>query len=85
MHIGNSLTFEEGYSLRIDEISREGNALMLALLKDGNEISNDIAREGDTYLYEIDVDGTDIPIIVAHIVYSNLTIEPKSVRSRERM
>ena len=67
MHIGNSLTLEDGYSLRIDEISRDGDALMLALLKDGEEISNDIASEGDTYLYEIDVDGTDIPIIVAHI------------------
>ena len=67
LHIGNSLTLEEGYSLRIDEISREGDALMLALLKDGEEISTDIASEGDTYLYEIDVDGTDIPIIVAHI------------------
>ncbi|MCD4767712.1 MAG: S-layer protein, partial [Methanosarcinales archaeon] len=67
LHIGNSLTLEEGYSLRIDEISRDGGALMLALLKDGEEITTDIASEGDTYLYEIDVDGTDIPIIVAHI------------------
>jgi len=67
LHIGNSLTLEEGYSLRIDEISREGDALMLALLKNGEEISTDIASEGDTYLYEVDVDGTDIPIIVAHI------------------
>jgi S-layer protein (TIGR01567 family) len=67
LHIGNSLTLEEGYSLRIDEISRDGGALMLALLKNGEEITTDIASEGDTYLYEIDVDGTDIPIIVAHI------------------
>ncbi|MBC2698503.1 MAG: hypothetical protein HF976_11485 [ANME-2 cluster archaeon] len=67
LHIGNSLTLEEGYSLRIDEISRDGGALMLALLKDGEEITTDIASEGDTYLYEVDVDGTDIPIIVAHI------------------
>jgi S-layer protein (TIGR01567 family) len=67
LHIGNSLTLEEGYSLRIDEISRDGGALMLALLKDGEVISTDIASEGDTYLYEIDVGGTDIPIIVAHI------------------
>jgi len=67
LHIGNSLTLEKGYSLRIDEISRDGGALMLALLKDGDEISTDIASEGDTYIYEVDVDGTDIPIIVAHI------------------
>ncbi len=67
LHIGNSLTLEEGYSLRIDEISREGGTLMLALLKDGKEISTDIVNEGDTYIYEVEVDKTDIPIIVAHI------------------
>ncbi len=67
LHIGNSITLEEGYSLRIDEISRSGDALMLTLLKDGEEITTDIASEGDTYIYEVDVDGTDIPIIVAHI------------------
>jgi S-layer protein (TIGR01567 family) len=67
LYVGNSLTLEEGYSLRIDEISRDGGALMLALLKDGEEISTDIAGEGDTYIYEVDVDRTDIPIIVAHI------------------
>ena len=67
MHIGNSLTLEEGYSLRIDEISRDGGALMISLLKDGDTISTDIANEGDTYRYEIDVDGTDIPIVVANI------------------
>ncbi|HIH86345.1 MAG TPA: hypothetical protein HA304_00365, partial [Methanosarcinales archaeon] len=67
MHIGNSLTLEEGYSLRIDEINRDGDAMMIALLKDGKEITTDIAKEGDTYLYEVDVDGTDIPIILAHI------------------
>ncbi len=67
LHIGNSLTLEEGYSLRIDEISREGDAIMIALLKDGEEISTDIISGGDTYIYEVEVDKTDIPIIVAHI------------------
>jgi S-layer protein (TIGR01567 family) len=67
MRIGKSLTLEEGYSLSIDEISRDGDALMITLLKDGEDISTDIVSEGDTYIYEVDVDGTDIPIIVAHI------------------
>jgi len=67
IHIGNSLTLEQGYSLRIDAISSEGDVVTLSLLKDGDNISTDIASEGDTYIYEIDVDGTDIPIIVAHI------------------
>jgi S-layer protein (TIGR01567 family) len=66
MHIGKSLILEEGYSLRINEIGCDGSALMLALLKDGEEISTDIVSEGDTYIYEVDVNGTDIPIIVAH-------------------
>jgi len=67
LHIGNSLTLEQGYSLRIDEISRDGDAIMIALLKDGEEISTDIISGGDTYIYEVEVDKTDIPIIVAHI------------------
>jgi len=40
---------------------------MITLLEDGEEITTDIVSEGDTYIYEVDVDGTDIPIIVAHI------------------
>jgi len=67
LHIGNSLTLEQGYSLRIDEISRDGDAIMIALLKDGEEITTDIISGGDTYIYEVEVDKTDIPIIVAHI------------------
>ncbi|MCD4841056.1 MAG: PEGA domain-containing protein, partial [Methanosarcinales archaeon] len=67
LYIGNSLTLEQGYSLRIDEISRDGDAIMIALLKDGEEISTDIISGGDTYIYEVEVDKTDIPIIVAHI------------------
>ncbi|HIH86341.1 MAG TPA: hypothetical protein HA304_00345 [Methanosarcinales archaeon] len=66
MHIGKSLILEEGYSLRIDEISLDGDSLMLALLKDGEVIFTDIVSEGDTYIYEVDLNGTDIPIIVAH-------------------
>jgi len=67
LRIGRSLILEEGYSLRIDEISRDGGALVIALLKDGEVISTDIVSEGDTYIYEVDVNGIDIPIIVAHI------------------
>jgi len=74
LNIDDSLTLEQGYSLRIDEISSESDAVMLTLLNDGENISTDIASEGDTYVYEIDVDGTDIPIIVAHIdkIYSDM-------------
>ncbi len=67
LYIGNSLPLQEGYSLRIDEISRSGGALMFTILKDGEEIDTDIANEGDNYVYEIEVDKTDIPIIVVHI------------------
>jgi S-layer protein (TIGR01567 family) len=67
LYIGNSITLQEGYSLRIDEISRTGDALMFTLLRNGNEITTDISSEEDTFIYDVDVDGTDIPIIVAHI------------------
>ena len=67
LHIGKLLILEEGYSLRIDEFSCDGDALMISLLKDGEDISTDIVSEGDTYIYEVDMNGTDIPIIAAHI------------------
>jgi len=67
LHIGNSLPLQEGYSVRIDEISRSGEALMFTILKDGKEISTDISSGDDTFVYEVEVDDTDIPIFIVHI------------------
>ena len=67
IYIGNLLSLQEGYSLRIDEISLDGDTLMLSILKDGDELSTEIVSEGDSLVYEIEVNKTDIPIIVIHI------------------
>ncbi|MCL7475161.1 MAG: Ig-like domain-containing protein [ANME-2 cluster archaeon] len=67
LHIGNSLPLQEGYSVRIDEISRSGEALMFTILKNGEEIDTDISSGDDTYVYEVKVGDTDIPIFIFHI------------------
>ncbi|MBW6518960.1 MAG: Ig-like domain-containing protein [ANME-2 cluster archaeon] len=67
LHIGNSLPLQEGYSVRIDEISRSGEALMFTILKNGEEIDTDISSGDDTYVYEVEVGDTDIPIFIFHI------------------
>ncbi|MCL7412715.1 MAG: Ig-like domain-containing protein [ANME-2 cluster archaeon] len=67
LHIGNSLPLQEGYSVRIDEISRSGEALMFTILKNGEEIDTDISGGDDTFVYEVEVGDTDIPIFIIHI------------------
>lgn len=67
LHIGNSLPLQEGYSVRIDEISRSGEALMFTILKNGEEIDTDISGGDDTFVYEVEVGDTDIPVFIIHI------------------
>ena len=79
LNIGNSLTLGDGYSVCIDQISLDGDDLMLSILKDGDELSTEIVSEGDNLKYEIEVDKTDIPIIVIHIDKVFAGIERSSV------
>ena len=79
LYIGNSLTLEDGYSVRIDEISQDGDDLMLSILKDGDELSTEIVEEGDNLVYDIEVDKTDIPIVVIHIDKAFAGMERSSV------
>ena len=79
LYIGNSLTLEDGYSMCIDEISLDGDTLMLSILKDGDELTTEIVEEGDNLVYEIEVDKTDIPIIVMHIDKAFAGMERSSV------
>jgi S-layer protein (TIGR01567 family) len=67
MYIGNSLPLADGYSFRFDEISQDGDSIMVALLRDGEEIKSDIINDESTYTYTKEVDDEDVPIIAIHI------------------
>lgn len=68
---GSVLPLEEGYELRIKQIDINGNKVLMALARDGEEIdSRVISPDGvgsSTYKYELDISGEKTPIILAHI------------------
>jgi S-layer protein (TIGR01567 family) len=67
LYVGNSLPLAEGYSFRIDEISQDGDSIMVALLRDGEVIKSDIINDDSTYTHTKEVDDEDIPVIAIHI------------------
>lgn len=68
---GSVLPLEEGYELRIKEIDINGNKVHLALAKDGDEIDSKVISPDDlksaTYMYEEEIGGKDVPLIMAHV------------------
>ncbi|MCD4845705.1 MAG: hypothetical protein K8R25_14580 [Methanosarcinales archaeon] len=67
LYIGNSLSLADGYSFRFDEISQDGDSIMVALLRDGEEIRSDIINDDSTYTYTKEIDDEDVPMIAIHI------------------
>ncbi|MCD4845783.1 MAG: hypothetical protein K8R25_14980 [Methanosarcinales archaeon] len=67
LYVGNSLPLADGYSFRVDEISQDGDSIMVALLKDGEEIKSEIINDKSTYTYTKEIDDEDIPMIAIHI------------------
>lgn len=67
LYVGNSLPLAEGYSFRIDEISQDGDSIMVALLRDGEVIKSDIINDDSTYTHTKEVDDEDVPVIAIHI------------------
>ncbi|OPX78332.1 MAG: PEGA domain protein [Methanosaeta sp. PtaB.Bin039] len=68
---GSVMPLEEGFELRIKEIDLNGNKVYLALAKDGDEVDSKVITPSDTksatYMYEVDVSGEDVPLIMAHV------------------
>ncbi|MCD4814936.1 MAG: hypothetical protein K8R06_00885, partial [Methanosarcinales archaeon] len=64
---GSSLELEEGYELRIAEFGSGGDAVMVALFKNGEKVTEDIVEQDDTFVYEKDLGGArDMPIIAIY-------------------
>ena len=70
---GSVLPLEEGYELRIKQADINGNKVYLALAKDGDEVDSKVVTpsssdyKGSTYLYKVDIEGEDVPIIAVHV------------------
>lgn len=70
---GSVLPLGEGYELRIKQIDINGNKVLLALAKDGEEIDSKVVSPSSsdvgssTYKYETDIAGEKTPIMLAHI------------------
>jgi len=66
---GSTLTLKDGYVLKITDVdigAGEGQVL-ISLLKDGDEVDNDVITGNDNYLYTKKVGaGDELPIIAVH-------------------
>ncbi len=64
---GSALILEDGYSLSIVEVDKDGGKVFVELEKDGDEVDSGIVSSNDDYIYETDLgDMDDVPIIVVH-------------------
>ena len=65
IYAGSALILEEGYTLNVLEVDKNGNKVIVSLSKDGSEIGGiDIVTGGKTYVYDKDLGSADdVPII----------------------
>jgi S-layer protein (TIGR01567 family) len=67
VYSGSSLILEEGYTLNIVQVDKNGDKVMVTLTKDGKEVDTSIISGSGTYLYETDLgDSDDVPLIAIH-------------------
>ena len=67
-------TLQEGYNIRIHDVSND--SIFLELSKDGTPIESSVIKPNSTYVYEKDLgDVDDMPVIMVHVdnVFSNGT------------
>ncbi|MEA3324871.1 MAG: S-layer protein domain-containing protein, partial [Euryarchaeota archaeon] len=57
----------EGYVLTVRQIDLEAPKIWLSMLKDGKEVDSDVLGQGDTYIYETDIDGIEYIIFKAKV------------------
>jgi hypothetical protein len=57
----------EGYVLTVMQIDLEAPKVWLSILKDGKEVDSYVLGQGDTYIYETDIDGIEYIIFKAKV------------------
>jgi len=67
VYSGSSLILEEGYTLNIVQVDKNGDKVMVTLTKDSDEVDTSIISGSGTYIYETDLgDSDDVPLIAIH-------------------
>ncbi|MDP2217685.1 MAG: S-layer protein domain-containing protein [Methanolobus sp.] len=67
VYSGSALILEEGYTLNIVQVDKNGDKVMVTLTRDGKEVDTSIISGSGTYIYETDLgDSDDVPIIAIH-------------------
>ncbi len=67
VYAGSALILEDGYTLNVVEVDRNGDKVFISLTKDGSELDSAILSSGTTYVYEKDLGSADdVPIVVVH-------------------
>ncbi|MCL2549401.1 MAG: hypothetical protein FWE78_00390 [Methanimicrococcus sp.] len=67
MRVGQYITLEEGYAIRIDQININGNSAYFVLEKDGRKVDEGIVRSGDDYVYERNISNTKVELVKVHV------------------
>ena len=68
MYMGQYLTLEGGYALKVNQIDINGNIVQFILEKDGREVDSGFARSNETYVYEMSVNRNDkVDAILIHV------------------
>ena len=67
MRVGQYITLEEGYAIRIDQINVNGNSTYLILEKDGRQVDEGIVQSGRDYVYERNISSTKVELIKVHV------------------
>lgn len=68
--VGQYITLEEGYAVRIDQIDVNGNAALLVVEKDGKAVSSGSvvnASGNGTFIYEKNISNVKVPFIMIHV------------------
>ncbi len=67
VYAGSALILEDGYTLNVVEVDRNGDKVFVTLTKDGSELDSTILSSKSTYVYEKDLGSADdVPIVAVY-------------------
>lgn len=78
--VGSTITLQEGYVLKANDIDLSARTMMLTLLKDGNEVDSGFLTKDETYIYT--PSGSAIPILFVRFdnVFSGQEIQAAFIK-----
>lgn len=67
MNVGQYITLEEGYSIKIDQIDVNGNRTYFKLEKDGRQVDDGVISSGSDYVYKKNISNTDVELVKVRV------------------